>query len=153
MKTSALFSLFAGAFLLAGCDSVPDTMREGLGVELPVHQRVYAADQKSTYAAALAALPQMGYHYERGGPAQGELEALSSISTGESMSSSEQFRLKAKFEPALDGGTQVTVKMTEIIQEDAEHDLGRATESPLEDTPLYEVFFRTIQQELAAPRK
>jgi hypothetical protein len=151
MKTTAFLSLFAGALFLAGCENAPDTVQEGLGIPVPVHMRVFSADQKATYDAALASLSQMGYRYVRGGPAQGELEAISGISIGDSMTSSEQFRLKARFEPGEGGGTEVSVKMTEIIQEDSEHDLGRATETPLEDTPLYEVFFRGIQQELAAP--
>jgi hypothetical protein len=70
------------------------------------------------------------------------------------MSSAQQFRIKATFVGAPDGGgTRVDVRMTQIIQEDSEHQLSMATESPLTDTPLYEVFFHGIQQELSAPAK
>ncbi len=152
-KTLCGLLLLAFAFAPAGCENPPATMREGLGFDVPVHVRVFPADQKATYAAARAALGQMGYRFVRGGPAQGVLEALSNVSNGESMTSTQQFTLKATFEPAAGGGTEVNVKMTEIIEDDAEHQLGRATESPLIDTPLYEVFFRVIQQELSAPQK
>jgi hypothetical protein len=147
-----LFLAIAGVCALAGCEGVPDTMREGLGLEVPPHVRVFPATQKATYTAAKAALGSMGYRFVKGGPAQGLLEAISDVSAGESMTSAHQFKLKATFEPAAEGGTEVNVKMTEVIEDDTEHQLGRATESPLTDTPLYEVFFRGIQQELAAPR-
>ncbi len=140
--------------VLAGCDSAPDTLREGLGFDVPAHSRTFPGGQKETFVAARAALGPMGFRFVKGGPAQGVLEAISDVSNGESMSSAQQFRIKATFVGAPDGGgTRVDVRMTQIIQEDSEHQLSMATESPLTDTPLYEVFFHGIQQELSAPAK
>ena len=150
MKLPAGILLAAACLLPSGCDNPPATVREGLGLEVPVRTRVFPADKRAAYVAAKAALDPMGYRFQKGGAAQGYLEAISDVSAGESMSSAHQFVIKATFEPALDGGTEVSVRITEIIEEDSEHQLGRATESPVADTPLYEVFFRGIQQDLAA---
>ncbi len=142
------------SLVLAGCDSAPDTLREGLGFDVPAHSRTFPGGPKETYAAARAALAPMGFRFVKGGQAQGLLEAISDVSNGETMASVQQFRIKATFVGVPDGGgTRVDVRMTQIIQEDAEHQLGMATESPLTDTPLYEVFFHGIQQELSMPAK
>jgi hypothetical protein len=151
LRRPAALLLAAACLAIAGCDSAPATVREGLGFDVPVHTRVFQADRHATYAAAKAALEPMGYRYVKGGAAQGYLEAISDIAAGESMTSSHQFELKANFENALDGGTEVSVRITEIIEEDSEHQRGRATESPVTDTPLYEVFFRGVQQGIRAP--
>jgi hypothetical protein len=114
--------------------------------------RVFAADEKATYAAARAALEPMGFTFEHGGPAQREIDALSHVSGGDEPATARQFTLKAKFEPSLDGTTtEVSVKMDEIDEEDTGRNLSRATEVPLTDTPLYEVFFNEIQKKLKHP--
>ena len=60
-------------------------------------------------------------------------------------------------ETEVSGGTEVNVRLTEIIEIDSSNRAGQATETPLRDTPQYEVFFRSVQQaldaqKLAAPR-
>jgi len=50
--------------------------------------------------------------------------------------------------PAAEGGTSVEVSLTEIIEGNTESQPGTATETPLRDTPLYEVFFRELQKAL-----
>jgi len=144
-----LFLSAAAALAFAGCDDVPDTLREGLGVSVPPHVRAFAADEKATFAAARAALGPMGFTFEHGGPAERSIEALSHVASGDDPSSARQFRLKATFESSLDGtATEVSVKMTEIDEVDTGRNLSQATEAPLTDTPLYEVFFSEIQHQL-----
>jgi len=94
----------------------------------------------------LEAVDQIGFRFERGGSATGNLEAISGLATGDDPGSTRQFSLKAKLSPTLDGGTEVRVWIKEIIEGDSEHQQGFATESPLRDTPLYEAFFHAIQQ-------
>jgi hypothetical protein len=141
--------------LLAGCEQVPESIRErvpGGGAAQPRVQ-VFQADPKATFAAAKAALDQMGYKFTGGGPAQGRMEAMSEISPGDWPGSSHQFSLHADFRPAPDGpGTQVTVRMTEVIEADSTNHPGQGTENALTDTPLVDVFFHAIQQNLA-PQK
>jgi len=60
--------------------------------------------------------------------------------------------MKVKLEHALEGGTNVSVKITEIIEADSSNRAGQATQTPLRDTPQYEVFFRRVGEALA-PQK
>jgi len=146
LTNAALWAIAASLMLCAGCDEIPDSLRDRVdGAEAP-HVRVYAADQRTTYLGARAAVDQLGFRFVRGGPATGQLEALSELSPGDSQGSTQQFSLKAKFSPTLDGGTEVSVWLKEIVEADSTNHQGFATESPLRDTPLYETFFRAIQQ-------
>ena len=124
----------------AGCEDV-STFRapsaRASGFRCPPHVRVFAADERTTYAAAKAALEPMGYTFQHGGPAQREIDALSHVTGGDEPATARQFTLKAKFDPSLDGAsTEVSVKMDEIDEEDSGRNLSRATEVPLTDTSL-----------------
>ena len=142
-----LYSLLLAAMLgAAGCDNVVDSVRTHLQPSGDPHVRVFAADERTTYAAALAALDQVDFHFTHGGPAEGELEAMSSIT--HDADGSRQVSLAAEFRAANGGGTEVTVRMKEILETDPDAHLGQGTETPLRDTPLYEVFFRNISQQL-----
>jgi hypothetical protein len=141
-----LFSgfLLAAALVLAGCDSV-DSVRDHLEPAASPHVLVFAADEPTTFAAAKAALAQMDYKFTHGGPAEGRMEALSPINSG--AGSADQFSLAADFRP-VDGGTEVSVVMKEMIEDDSANHLGQGTETPLRDTPLYAVFFHNIQSQI-----
>jgi hypothetical protein len=45
------------------------------------------------------------------------------------------------------------VAFNEIIESDSKNLPGVATETPMRDSALYEVFFRNLQQALQAPPK
>ena len=141
-----------GAVFLAGCEDVTDSMKDTLPGQGAPTVRTFPAEPRATFAAARAALEPMGFRFTHGGPAQGELRATSEISPGDVPGSSHQFTLRAEFHPTLDGsGTDVSVRLTEIIEADSTNHPGMGTETPLKDTALAEVFFRGIQQGLAAP--
>jgi hypothetical protein len=146
------WSFAAVALFCAGCDDLGDTLREGVDPSIRPHVRVFSAGQGATYVAARAALDQIGFRFVRGGPAAGELEALSGLASGDVAGSTQQFSLKAEFAPVASGGTEVSVRLSEFIEEDTENHPGFTTESPLRDTPLYETFFRYIQQGLQPGR-
>ena len=95
----------------------------------------------------------MGYRYVRGGPAQGELEELSAISPGDDTGSSRQISMKVRLSPDAEAGTSVSVSFGEILEAASTSEPGMATETPMRDTPLYEVFFRSLQEALQAPPK
>jgi len=147
MKGALAFLLAAVALAAAGCDNVADSVRDRLEPRADPHIRVFAADEKATYAAARAALDQIDFRFTRGGPAEGEMEAISPI-THDQAEGARQVSLAAEFRAANGGGTEVSVRMKEIIEADSDGHLGQGTEAPLRDTPLYEVFFRTIGQQL-----
>lgn len=155
MKNRHFFCFVAAAAILTGCEDLATRVRNDVLPGEPAPQvRTFPADPRATFAAARAAVDQMGYRFTRGGPAQGHLEAISRISPGDTPGSAHQFSIKADFRPTLDGtGTEVSVRMSEIIEADSERHQGQGTEVPLRDTALCEVFLRNIQQAVAAPPK
>jgi hypothetical protein len=143
----------AAALAVAGCEDVEDAVRSGLPLATEPHVQTFPADPRATYEAARKAVDGMGYTFVRGGPAQGRLEAMSAVVAGDASGSSQQFTLRAEFRGTLDGtGTEVSVRMTEVLEEDSELHAGQGTETPLRDTALYEVFFRRIRQALGLPQ-
>jgi hypothetical protein len=154
MKILTLAGACCAAALLSGCESggssdLPELMT--LGAREAPRSRTYQADQKATYEAAKAVVAKMDYTFVRGGPAEGRLEALSSINRGEEPGSSRQLSLKVTFGPGASSGTEMVVSFTEIIEADSANQPGMATQTPLHDTPLYEDFFRDVQRALDAP--
>ena len=142
------------AVSLTGCESMSDTtsaVRTRMAAREAPRTRTYAAEQRATYDAVRTSATQMGYRFVRGGPAQGEFEAVSAVGSGESAGSARQLSMKVKLEQALDGGTVVQVRITEILEADSSNRAGLATETPLRDTPQYEVFFRRVGEALGLP--
>jgi len=155
MRTLSAVALCCASAILAGCDStIGDTFHTALSPREAPRTRVFQADGKAAYAAAKAAAEEMGYHYVKGGPAEGELDELSEITGGDDSGSSRQVSLKVLLSPADPSGTSVEVSFEEILESTSTGATpGMATESPLKDTPLYEVFFRTLGNDLQAPPK
>lgn len=150
-RFTLLFVMFA-LVLFSGCEAVSDVREKFSSREQP-RTHAYTSDPRTTYEAARRASEQMGYRFVRGGAAQGELEALSGIATSDTMNSSRQISLSAKFVGTLEGGTEVQLLFREINEGDSARRAGQATATTLRDTPQYEVFFRTVQQLLEAPKK
>ena len=152
MKPIFLFAMAAMAGVLAGCDDISETVRGDklLGEPAPL-TRTFMADPRATYAAARSAIKQMDYRVTGGGPAQGELRAVSPVGPGDDPGTAHQFTLRAEFHPTLDGtGTEVSVRMTEILESDSTHHQGTGTEAPLRDTGLPQVFLDALQAALPA---
>ena len=151
MRNPTAAALCCAALLLAGCESdSSDIVHSVLNAREAPKTRVFQGDTRAVYAAARAAAEGMGYRFVHGGPAEGRLEALSGISGGDDAGSSRQISLKVRIGPAEESGSEVTVSFTEIIEETTTGLPAMATETPLRDTPLYEVFFRNLQQALGA---
>jgi hypothetical protein len=151
MRTPTAAALCCAALFLAGCESdSSDIMHTVLDAREAPKSRVFQADTRAVYEAVRAAADQMGYRIVHGGPAEGRLEALSGISGGDDAGSARQLSLKVRISPAEESGSEVTVSFTEIIEETSAGLPAMATQTPLRDTPLYEVFFRNVQQALKA---
>jgi hypothetical protein len=155
MKTLSAAALCLASALLCGCGStIGDSVQSVLSPREAPRTRAFQADGRATYDAAKAAAEEMGYRYIRGGPAEGELDELSEIAGGDDSGSSRQLSLKVRLSPADPSGTSVEVSFEEILESSQNGAApGLATETPLRDTPLYEVFFRTLGQHLGAPAK
>ena len=149
-----LGALLALGFLV-GCETLSD-MGDGVREKFAEHvkpvTRTFKAEPRATYEAARVAVEKIGFRFVRGGAAQGKLEAVSRLSTSDSLRSSRQVSLSVRLNAALDGGTEVSLLFKEIIESDSSGRAGQGTESPLRDTPLYEVYFRSVQQALDAPK-
>jgi hypothetical protein len=153
MTKPRILALALGAALLSGCgtSNFSEDVKAALGPREKPRSRVFQAEERPTFDAVKSAALEMGYRVVHGGPAEEELEALSPISTDEEPGSSRQISMKVTLSPAAESGTNVEVSLTEVIQEQSANTPGMATQSPLNDTPLYEVFFRNVQQALAQP--
>ena len=136
---------------LAGCESVQDvtsSVRERLAARTAPHTHMFAAESRVVYAATRSAIDAMGFSFVRGGPAQGEIDAVSDLSTDNSLRTTRQISMKIRLVP-VPGGTEARVTLTEVVEDDFNKGAGHDTESPLRDTPQYEVLFRHIEQALA----
>lgn len=144
----------AFALTLAGCESMSDattSVREKFAERNAPQTRSYPAAQRPVFDAAKVAAEQMGYRITRSGASQGIVEAVSGVRLGDGgVGSSRQLSMKVKLDPSLDGGTTVSVRITEISESDSSNKAGLATERPLKDTPQYEVFFQRVDAALKA---
>lgn len=154
MKLPLLAGLLALLLATSGCESVSEatsSVRERLAARDQPQVKTFPALPRATYDAVRAAAADMGYRFVRGGPAQGEFEALSGVRPGETIGSARQIGMKVALRPTLDGqGTEVAVRLREIIEADSSNRAGQATEAPLRDTPQYDVFFLRVERFLAA---
>jgi hypothetical protein len=149
-------ALALGVMLVAGCesdDSPVSRVEQQVTGNYPTRTRTFQGQEREVYMAARQALKAMGYRVTKGGPAEGFLDASSRVEPGDDASTSRQFGLHAEFQQGLDGKTtDVIVSMSETEAPDSPLLSGRAgSEVPLRDTPLYEVFFRGVQDALAQP--
>ena len=151
----ALLALLSLA-LFSGCASLSDattSVREKLAAREQPRTHLYQAPQRVTFEAARVAVEQMGFRIVRGGAAQGELDAVSGLSSSDTLRGSRQITLKLRLQSALDGGTEAALRLTEVIESDSRGRAGQGTATPLRDTPLYEVFFRNVQVAIDARKK
>lgn len=141
---------------LAGCGTISDatsSVRDRLAARDEGRSKSYAAPVRTAYDAVRVAAGQMGYRVVRGGAARGEVQAVSSVASGEGNRSSRQVSLYVRLVENGQGGTDINVRFTEILEIDSANRPGQATETPLRDTPQYQVFFRAVQQALLAQPK
>ncbi len=140
--------------LFTGCDSLSnaaDSVREKLNARDEPRVRDYSAPPRAVYEAVRMAAAQMDFRFLRGGPAQGEFDAVSGVGKGEVPNSARQISMKVRIHAAGDG-SEVTVVLKEVIEADSANHAGTATETPLRDTPLYDSFLRPIQKALDAQK-
>lgn len=154
MKILLVLGVAGLALLTAGCgsvNSVGSNFRAGLQEKFqgPVYRsQVVEADRRAAYEAAREAVRAMGFRITRGGAAQGVIEALSGLATSDSLDSTRQRGIYIMLANAPEG-TEVSLRVTEIIEDSFRKGPGLGTENTLRDTPLYEVFFRHLEQALA----
>src|SRR4051812_29860315 len=116
-----LWLLVLSACVLAGCESLSDAtlnVREKFAAREEGRTKTYAAPSRVAYEAVRVAANQMGYRFVRGGAAQGELEAVSGVGTGDSLRTARQLRMKVRLHATDEKNTEVTVRLTEVLEDD-----------------------------------
>jgi len=144
--------LMLAALIFSGCESMPSGSGGRPGPP-PDRTRIFQADSRAVYDAARAALDQMNFTVTGGGPAQGRIEAVSKLSSGDSLRSTRQISISIRILEVAGDSCEVSVILKEAIEADSYERQGFATESPLRDTPYYDVFFNYVGQALATPKK
>lgn len=137
---------------VAGCESgssLPSAFRERISPTYRSH--VVQAEQKTVYEAARVAVKKMNYKVSSGGAAQGKLEAISALQTAEGPRAARQVSLSVKLAPGPNGGTEVSAMFFEILEDEFNKRDGMGTSTPMPDSPLYDVFFRHLDEALAKP--
>ena len=155
MKSRLVVMLLAGCCVaFTGCealDSAAGSVREKFAKRNEARSRTFNGSPRAVFDAVKLAATNMGYRQTRGGSAQGEFDGMSAVDAGEAARSARQVGIKVKLRASLDGdSTEVRVRFTEILESDSSSRMGMATETTMQDTPLYEVFFRKVQESLAA---
>src|SRR5262245_36493511 len=127
MKRSACFAVLI-VLPICGCESISDAttkIRDRITARDATKVKTFEADPKITYEAVRNAAAQMGYRFVRGGAAQGEFEAISRIGQADGSGTSRQLSIKVRLERSLDGGTQVSVRISEILEADSSNRAGQ----------------------------
>jgi hypothetical protein len=158
MKRSLVMfaTLLPVAAFFSGCESMSKAttkVRDTIAAREQPRTHLYKAGQRATYEAAKTAVDQMGFKFVRGGPARGELEAVSGVASGDTLRSSRQIVLKLKLSAMTDDTTEAGLVLSEVIEADSSGRAGMGTATQLKDTPLYEVFFRNVQLVMDSPKK
>jgi hypothetical protein len=147
-----IISTFLLGMCLGGCETVGERMQGKFG-PLPSQTETYEADKMRSFEAARTVLTQLGFRIVRGGAAQGRLDAVSSIRTDDHFRGSRQLELRVRFDPTVDGGTNVQVVIMELIEDDTTKSSGMGVAAPLKDSAVYKIFFRSLREALGESEK
>ena len=143
-------------FAFSGCESFRRDVKTSWNDKFgePVYRaRTFNADavggQAAVYEAALAAARSLGFNFVSGGPAQGRFEARTRIVSDSSFSGVQQFVMRVRLSnDLLNGGTLTEVLILDVTQSDNAR-MATSNERSLRDTPLYEAFFRGVENALS----
>ena len=102
----------------------------------------------SAFEAARTTVVGMGFRITRAGAAQGVIDGVSGITSDERLSGSRQRTIKVRLSASLDGGTEVAVLFTDMVEDSFATGAGKGTESNLRNHPLYEAFWGRVTQAL-----
>ena len=150
MKLFPLFFLASILVAFSGCETVRDKVHDRF-TEPVYRAKVVKVDQRKAYEVARAALTKINFTFERGGPAQGKIEAIGPLhASATAPGTARQIYLDVKLSPALEGGTKIEILFSEMVEDDFNKRPGQGALNPLRDSSLYEVYFRYIDEALAA---
>jgi hypothetical protein len=135
--------ILVACFGLAGCESVTTGVREKFSG--PTYQtRTFTGDSRAIFDAARVSAEQLGFRITRAGAVQGVLDGVSGLASDDRLRGSRQRTIKVRLTSASEGGTEVAVLFTEVVEDDFGKGAGQATETSLRNHPLYEAFFGNV---------
>jgi hypothetical protein len=136
----------------AGCESTRQGIASGVKEKFSgpnYERRIFTGESGAIFEAAKTVVTDMGFRITRAGGAQGVIEGVSGISSDDRLRGSRQRTIKVRFSSATEGGVEVAVLFTEIVEDDFNKGAGLGTEAPLRGHPLYASFFDGLGQALA----
>lgn len=128
------------ALALAGCESTGGLSERFRPAEPEL--RSFEKPPEEVFSASRKALELMGFKVTRASESSGRIEAVNAVRADAALRSSSQISVKVTIEATLDGGTDMRVWMTEIVEDSFSGAGGYGTRTPLRASPLYEVLFR-----------
>ena len=144
MKKTFLLLVTAFSLALGGCETtrheVAASVRETFTGPTYV-RRVYDAEPRLVFDQARVTIERLGFRITKAGPTQGVLDAVSGLASDDHLCGSRQLTVKIRLTPTLEGGTEVAVLFTEIVEADFDKGAGQVTETALRNHPVYESFF------------
>jgi hypothetical protein len=148
MKNFSLCLLGTILIAFTGCESVRTKVENRFAS--PVYQsKIVNVDQRKAFEVARAALAKMNFTYERGGPAQGKIEAIGPMHPSPSApGTARQISASVKLSPGPENGTMIEILFSEMVEDDFNKRPGQGELTPLRDAPIYEVFFHYVDEEL-----
>lgn len=138
MKPGICLISFAIAFLLTGCESIPDRFTAAppqvLTVDGPVEQ---------VYQAAQRAFKRLDFTVTRS--TMGRLEAASSINTSVTFGDSRQIVARVRITPGEPGRSDVELALTEEVTSKS---MGGSRQQSLREHSFFQTYFAALQQVL-----
>lgn len=143
-----LTALVVIAFSFTACESVSSRVQSRFEKVDP-HTQVFAGTQREVFYATQGVLKGMDFQVSRTGEAQGIVNAFSRIRAGDGPREARQYTLEVRINNFGPTETQVALLVREQIEGGLSGTVG-ATDQPLKQHGLYEVFYANLKQALAA---
>lgn len=133
-----------GLLLLAGCESLPQNMRERFA-PVPPQVETYEADARSVFFAAQLAFKRLDFNLTRTSLSGHRVEAASRINTSVAFQDSRQLLAYVAIEDVGPGQSEVSLRLIEALEG---RGLGGASELPLREHGFYGTYFSVLKQVL-----
>ena len=149
MKTKSLCSLLAvfTALLLAGCESLGDSLAERFTPPPPVVRTLEASPDR-VFTAATAALEAMGYTIRSARPKTGVIEASGRLFLADSFRAANQHSCRLEITATPDGAAVVRLEVREASEERTNAGAMRQAERIVPEGGTHKRFFEELQGRL-----
>lgn len=147
MKLVAALFCYTALVLFSGCGSMTDRMHDRFAT-VPSKVKIFPGSSREVFYATQGTLKQMEFQLSRTAEAQGIVNAFSRIRAGDGPRESRQYTLAIRLTALGPSETEVSLLVREQIEGSLSSGIG-ATDQPLRDHGIYEVFFAGLRKTLA----